>query len=74
MKRYISKFMLWFSALTFLYAVVQTFIFIEGGSLFDKYHPDNLCLIIGIVAVSFLFLGLYRIIDLLEDNKDKTDR
>lgn len=67
MKRYISKIMLWFSALTFLYAVIQTGIFIEGSSLFNKYHPNNLCLIISIVAISLLFLGLYRIIDLLEN-------
>ena len=67
MKKYISKIMLWFSALTFLYAIVQTFIFIEGNSLFDRYNPNNICLIIGIVAISFLFLGLYRIIDLLEN-------
>jgi len=63
--------MLCFSAFTFLYALVQMFIFIEGGSLFNKYHPNEFCLIIAIFAVSFLFLGLYRIIDLLED-KDKT--
>lgn len=67
MKKYISKIMLCFSALTFLYAVVQALIFIEGTSLFDRYHPNNLCLVIGIVAVSLLFLGLYRIIDLLEN-------
>jgi hypothetical protein len=59
--------MLWFSALTFLYAVAQALIFIEGSSLFNRYHPNNLCLVIGIVAVSLLFLGLYRIIDLLEN-------
>lgn len=67
MKKYVSKIMLWFSALTFLYAVVQTGIFIAGGSLFNKYHPNELCLIISIVAISLLFLGLYRIIDLLEN-------
>lgn len=67
MKKYITKIMLWFSALTFIYAVVQTGFFIEGGSLFNKYHPNNLCLIISIVAISLLFLGLYRIIDLLEN-------
>lgn len=67
MKKYISKIMLWFSALTFLYAVVQTGFFIVGGSLFSKYHPNNLCLIISIIAISLLFLGLYRIIDLLEN-------
>jgi hypothetical protein len=71
MKKHISKIMLWFSFLTFFYAVVQAFIFVEGSSLFDKYHPANLCLIIGMIAVSLLFLGLYRIIDLLENNKDK---
>jgi len=66
MNKYISKILLWFSRLTFIYAIIQAFIFIEGSSLFDKYNPYNLCLIIGIIAVSFLFLGLYRIIDLLE--------
>lgn len=70
MKKYIPKIMLWFSVLTFLYAVIQACIFIEGNSLFDKYDPGNLCLIIGIIAVSLLFLGLYRIIDLLEGGKD----
>ena len=67
MKKHISNLMLWFSVLTFLSAVIQTVFFILGSSLFNKYHPYNLFLIIGIVAVSFLFLGLYRIIDLLEN-------
>ncbi len=70
MKKYISKIMLRFSAITFLFAIIQTFIFIEGGSLFNRYNPNNLYLIIGILAVSFLFLGLYRIIDLLEHKLD----
>jgi ABC-type Co2+ transport system permease subunit len=59
--------MLWFSVLTFLYAIIQALIFAEGGSLYDGYHPNNFCLVIGIAAVSLLFLGLYRIIDLLEN-------
>lgn len=50
-----------------LFGVVQAFIFIEGGALFDRYNPNNLCLIMGIIATSFVFLGLYRIINLLED-------
>ncbi|ACL18627.1 hypothetical protein [Desulfitobacterium hafniense] len=61
MKRYISKIVLTASLLSFLVAVIQALISRFGGSL-----GKDLYFIALIATIGVLFLGLYRIIDLLE--------
>lgn len=64
MKRYISKIVLTASLLTFLIAVIQALISRFGGSLGKDLYSIAL-----IAAIGVLFLGLYRIIDLLETRR-----
>jgi hypothetical protein len=64
MKKIISKIILLFSAIPFVFGIVLAFISGSGHSLGKDAYS-----IFGLFAVSFLFLGIYRIIDLLENKK-----
>ncbi|SCG82749.1 hypothetical protein DW1_1176 [Proteiniborus sp. DW1] len=69
MKKYVSKIMLVLSYASLIGAILQMVYLRFGGILFEfhRYPADN-CLWVALIVSFGLFLGLYKIIDLLESN------
>lgn len=68
MKKCISKIMLGFAGLFFF-----TALFVIGAVLTDNmfWHDMEQIVLLALIALSGLFLGMYRIIDLLEERQEK---
>lgn len=64
MKKVISKIILLFSGACFVFGIVQVF-----SSGFGHTIGKDVYSLLGLFTTAVLFLGIYRIIDLLENKK-----